>query len=80
MRGRRRGLRNTTLRSDMRCYCSGCLIMAKTREDHMGIRQMTTLLRAGYPLSDALRLAIAELVSAAAQAARRTRDPKEKSR
>lgn len=54
--------------------------MARTREDHVGIRQMATLLRAGYPLSDALRLAIAELVSAAAQAARRTREPKEKKR
>lgn len=49
----------------------------RTREDNIGIRQMATLLRAGYPLSDALRLAIAELVSAAAMAARRTRDPKQ---
>lgn len=48
--------------------------MARTREDHIGIRQMATLLRAGYPLSDALRLAISELVSAAATASRRTRE------
>lgn len=48
----------------------------RTREDHIGIRQMATLLRAGYPLSDALRLAIAELVSAAAMAARKTRAPR----
>jgi type II secretory pathway component PulF len=48
----------------------------RTKEDNIGIRQMATLLRAGYPLSDALRLAIAELVSAAAMAARRTRDMK----
>ncbi len=44
----------------------------------MGIRQMATLLRAGYPLSDALRLAIGELVSAAAMAARKTREPRPK--
>lgn len=44
----------------------------RTREDHIGIRQMATLLRAGYPLSDALRLAITELVSEAARAARKT--------
>lgn len=48
----------------------------RTREDNIGIKQMTTLLNAGYPLSDALRLAIGLLVSAAAVAARRTRDPK----
>jgi hypothetical protein len=47
-------------------------MMATTREDHMGIRQMTQLLRSGYPLSLRLQQAIAELVSAAAQAARRT--------
>ncbi len=47
----------------------------RTKEDNIGIRQMATLLRAGYPLSDALSLAIAELVSAAAMAARRARDP-----
>lgn len=48
----------------------------------MGIRQMTTLLNAGYPLSARLQMAIAELVSAAARAARRTREPhpKEKKR
>lgn len=50
--------------------------MARTREDHMGIRQMATLLNAGYPLSARLQVAIAELVSAAARAARRTREPK----
>ena len=50
----------------------------RTKEDHMGIRQMATLLRAGYPLSDVLREAIAELVSAAAMAARRTREPRPK--
>ncbi len=48
--------------------------MSKTREDHMGIRQMAQLLRSGYPLSPLLQLAIAELVSAAAMAARRTRE------
>lgn len=52
--------------------------MARTKEENVGIRQMATLLRAGYPLSDSLRLAIAELVSAAAMAARHTREPKEK--
>lgn len=55
-------------------------VMSKTREDHMGIRQMAQLLRSGYPLSPLLQLAIAELVSAAAQAARRTREPGKRSR
>lgn len=44
----------------------------------MGIRQMAVLLNAGYPLSARLQVAISELVSAAARAARRTRDPKPK--
>ncbi len=46
----------------------------QTKEDSVGIFQMTVLLRAGYPLSPKLQLAISELVSAAAVAARRTRD------
>lgn len=53
-------------------------MMATTKEDHMGIRQMATLLRAGYPLSDNLRVAIGELVSAAAQASRKAREPRPK--
>lgn len=47
----------------------------RTREDNIGIHQMTVLLRAGYPLSPRLQMAIAELVSAAAVAARRSREP-----
>ncbi len=46
----------------------------RTREDNVGIAQMTTLLNAGYPLSDKLRAAIAALVAAAARAAARTRE------
>lgn len=48
----------------------------RTREDNIGIAQMTTLLNAGYPLSDKLRLAISLLVCAAARAAAKTRDAK----
>lgn len=38
--------------------------------ENVGIRQMTVLLNAGYPLEPNLQLAIGELVSAAARAAR----------
>jgi hypothetical protein len=47
----------------------------RTKEESMGIEQMTTLLNAGYPLSERLRMAIALLVSAAARAAAKTRKP-----
>lgn len=47
----------------------------RTKEENIGIRQMAVLLRAGYPLSASLQIAITELVSAAAMAARRTREP-----
>mgnify|MGYP001588594521 FL=1 len=47
----------------------------RTREDNIGIYQMTVLLRAGYPLSPRLQAAIAELVSEAARAARKSREP-----
>lgn len=48
--------------------------MAKRQPvENVGIRQMTVLLDAGYPLEPNLQLAIGELVSAAARAAARTR-------
>lgn len=50
-------------------------MQTKTKEESVGIFQMTVLLRAGYPLSPGLQKAISELVSEAAKAARRTREP-----
>lgn len=49
----------------------------KQPEDNVGIRQMTTLLNAGYPLSGELARSIAALVCAAARAARRAYYPEE---
>lgn len=46
---------------------------AKQPIENVGIRQVTVLLNAGYPLDARLQQAIAELVSAAARAGRRTR-------
>lgn len=55
--------------------CAMAKFAMRTKEGNVGIAQMTTLLNAGYPLSDALRLTISKLVSAAARAAARTRSP-----
>lgn len=49
----------------------------KQPEDNVGIRQMATLLNAGYPLSGELARSIAALVGAAARASRRAHYPEE---